>query len=154
MITKLQWEGLSGKERWDIIVALRGPDVRNSDTLKWFTTAVIRYHASAVMRVGGLVNNHTPFVLGALDPHLYKPVGPRSWDLEHFFIHTVEAAALLHVPIYYLKCSSLLDIMVLNQIEAMQHIVNESQNPFTYCSITKEILLEELAFMKGIPCPE
>lgn len=55
-LTATQWESFTPKQKWDVIVALRGPDTHNSETMKWFTTAVIRGKMRKVMRVGGMVN--------------------------------------------------------------------------------------------------
>lgn len=97
VILQKTWEELSGKGKWDVQVALRGPDAENSDTMKWFTTSVIRGACSKVMRVGGLVNDSLGFVL------LPSGDGPRitthGFNYHHFFTHVREAAGWLDIPV-------------------------------------------------------
>lgn len=95
-ITEEEWSQFEGKARWDSVVALRGPDLTNSDTLKWFTSSVIRYKMSGVMRVGGLVNRQLPFVVLPLGHDL---TGSKGFDCAHFIGHIYEAANWLHIPI-------------------------------------------------------
>lgn len=147
MITELQWDEYTGKQKWDVLVAMRGPDVKNSDTLKWFTTAVIRYHAENLFRIGGMINHHTPFVLGLINGCEYKPVGPRSWDLVHFFTHIMEAAALLQVPIYYVSSQTILEVMIRRNVEAVQYLIDHFQ-PTLHIQ-TKDVLTKELSYLKG-----
>lgn len=98
-ITPEDWAKLSPKAQWDSIVALRGPDLRNSDTLKWFTSSVIRWKLSGIMRVGGMVNDRLPFVVlpGFYDNPLSAPKGDFSGS--HFAGHVQEAAMWLQVPV-------------------------------------------------------
>jgi hypothetical protein len=93
-LSQAAWDQMEGKARWDSIVALRGPDLRNSDTLKWFTTSVIRYKLHQIMRVGGMVNDRLPFVV------LPKMHGKDSgtFSISHFVGHIQEAAAWLNIP--------------------------------------------------------
>lgn len=97
------WKVLSGKQQWDCVVALRGPDVAQSATLKWLTTSIIRHKLSDVMRVGGLINPDLRMIIlpdgGRFYP-AYKgrvPIYLRS-DLNHFFQHVREAACILGIP--------------------------------------------------------
>lgn len=100
VLSESEWAAFSGKARWDSIVALRGPDLVNSDTLKYFTTSVIRYRLSGVMRVGGMVNRQLPFVV--LPEGLSKC--PKSgFDVTHFYHHIEQAAEWLTIPI--VRCS-------------------------------------------------
>jgi hypothetical protein len=92
-ITEDFWNSLGGKERWDSIAALRGPDLRNSDTLKWFTTSVIRRRMSGVMRVGGLVNQELPFVVLPKES-----LRDSDFSATHFVGHVYEAARWLQIP--------------------------------------------------------
>lgn len=91
-ITLEKWDSMDPKARWDSIVALRGPDLRNSDALKFMTSSVIRWRLSKVMRVGGLVNPHLPFVItsGGFDKS--------NFSLTHFIGHIYEAANWLRIP--------------------------------------------------------
>lgn len=91
-----QWKDLSPKGKWDCIAALRGPDLVNSQTLKWFTSSVIRYALSKVMRVGGLVNDTLPFVI--IPQAKCRPAG---FDASHFLGHVQEAANWLSIPVSY-----------------------------------------------------
>lgn len=101
-ITKVKWEKFSGKERWDCIVALRGPDCTNPGLMKWFTTAVIRWRMSQVMRIGGMVND----ALGCIIiPELALPI-TSPFSLAHFIQHTWEAAVNLDIPILRVDLST------------------------------------------------
>lgn len=95
-ITSDAWNALSEKAKWDSIVALRGPDLKSSDTLKYFTASVIRWRLSGVMRVGGMINRYLGCVV--------IPAAPKSssqFDASHFIGHVHEAADWLGVPIVY-----------------------------------------------------
>jgi hypothetical protein len=98
-LTQEKWDKMEGKARWDSIVALRGPDLVGSDTLKWFTSSVIRWRLSHIMRVGGLVNNTLGFVLLPSGGWAGKNVAP--FDISHFLGHIHEAADWLEVPIVW-----------------------------------------------------
>jgi hypothetical protein len=94
------WDKLPPKAKWDSIVALRGPDLKNSETLKWFTTSVIRHRLSGVMRVGGLVNSSLPFMVVPS----YSPSNKGSeFSLEHFLGHVTEAASWLSIPMVMIE---------------------------------------------------
>lgn len=54
--TSEEWARLTPKQQWDTIVALRGPDLRGSDSAKWYSTSVIRGKMRGILRVGGMVN--------------------------------------------------------------------------------------------------
>lgn len=92
-LTKEEWDALNPKAQWDSIVALRGPDLKNSDTLKWFTSSVIRYRLSNAMRVGGLVNSSLPYVVLPKDYPQEK-----EFSISHFTGHIYEAANWLSIP--------------------------------------------------------
>jgi hypothetical protein len=104
-----EWDGMHGKARWDSIVALRGPDFRNSQVLKWFTTSVIRFRLSGIMRTGGLVNNQLGFVV--LPSNGIAVDG--NFDINHFLGHVTEAATWLGIPICWIG-SDLFEKAVLN----------------------------------------
>lgn len=97
-ITQEEWDKMEGKARWDSTVALRGPDLVHSDTLKWFTTSVIRFRLSKIMRVGGMVNNSLGFVVLPSDHYSIKT---EHFDATHFLNHVREAACWLGVPVLY-----------------------------------------------------
>lgn len=92
-ISSERWAEFDPKSKWDCIVALRGPDLRRSQVVKFLTTSVIRYVLSGVMRTGGLINNKLPFVV---IPSGWEPEG--NWDSGHFFGHIYEATELLGIP--------------------------------------------------------
>lgn len=92
-ITEEEWAKLEPKGKWDSIVALRGPDLKNSDLLKWFTSSVIRWKLSGVMRVGGLVNNQVPFVVLP-----YHNQDTSNFSGQHFSGHVRDAAMWLGIP--------------------------------------------------------
>lgn len=108
-MTKEQWDKeLTPKQRWDVLVAMRGPDCHNSDPVKWFTSSVIRDHMSKVIRVGGLVNTYhldwilVPYGLGNKWAEKGDKI-PRMmwWDHSHFFNHVTEAAQVLGLRVIY-----------------------------------------------------
>ena len=55
-MTPEQWKTLPDKARWDITVTLRGPDSRYGETIKWFTSSVIRGQVVEIFNTHGLVN--------------------------------------------------------------------------------------------------
>jgi hypothetical protein len=100
-ITQEKWDKMNEKAKWDTIAALRGPDCRHSDVIKWFATSVIRGCLSGVMRVGGLVNKDLSLVViptGDL-PRQDNPSHPHQWDYNHYFQHVGEAATWLGLPV-------------------------------------------------------
>lgn len=104
-MTKENWKLLSKKQQWDILVALRGPDIRNSEVIKNFTTGVIRRAMSTVIRVGGQLSdlNFVAVPSGTVFKGLTG--GPLQIDLDHFCLHTREAAENLGVPVLYVSVS-------------------------------------------------
>src|SRR5438874_6578787 len=104
-LTKSKWESLSDKEQWDIKVALRGPDCHNSETIKFYTTAVIRAACMKVFRVGGTVNPDLGCVIVPSWGYGIKKIIPEwqnqpgSWNYQHFLQHIEEAAEILSIPI-------------------------------------------------------
>lgn len=108
-----KWGGLTQKQQWDIIVAMRGPDCGNSEMIKWFSTGVIRYHMSPIMRVGGTVNDRLNCVVvpdgwntGILPKGVKrdeKSAPFTYWNASHFFQHVIEAAELLELPVVYVQ---------------------------------------------------
>ena len=98
-LTMEEWVCLTDKERWDCIVALRGPDLIESQTVKYFTSSIIRWKLSKITRVGGLINDSVPFLIIPDKP----PSG--NWDGSHFFNHIQEAALILHIPVAIIPLS-------------------------------------------------
>lgn len=105
-MTKTGFARLSEKAQWDIKVALRGPDSNYGETLKWFTTSVIRGQMQEVFRVGGLVNDDLKLIVipggstkgeGKVNK-IYAEVGPYGWNYSHFLDHVRVAAGYLEVP--------------------------------------------------------
>lgn len=99
-LSKDSWIQLNPKAQWDSVVALRGPDWKGSETLKWLTTSVIRHRLSDVMRVGGLINRQLPFVVvpsDGGDAAFGKP--KNTFDYNHFLSHVVTASGWLSIPV-------------------------------------------------------
>lgn len=97
-----QWEALADKGQWDVKVALRGPDSYFGETLKWFTTAVIRGQVREIFRVGGSVNSDLKLVI-LPKGYTYDNPGPEaeskfSWNATHFIEHVGQAATWLGIP--------------------------------------------------------
>lgn len=87
MIVSLStWERFSPKQRWDVLVALRGPD-QGLSTIKWFTTAVIRHAMRDVLisiigkGAGGMINESLGAVILPVSPPRYKEKGT-GWQYE------------------------------------------------------------------------
>ena len=110
-MTKSKFESLGDKAQWDIKVALRGPDSHYGETLKWFTTAVIRGKMRGVFRVGGLVNEDLDLVvipsgeLSTADKAAYKAAGEFGWNYSHFAEHISTAARWLDIPILLVEAA-------------------------------------------------
>lgn len=125
-ISEDTWKQFNHKMQWDIITALRGPDIRYSDTIKWFTTNVIRHRMMNITNTHGSVNEDlglvvlpSPFPsyiergMEATNPVVEengrkrrsKPENPiplfAYWGADHFLQHTAEAAEFLGIPILY-----------------------------------------------------
>lgn len=114
-MTKPQWAQLTEKQQWDTIVALRGPDSNYGETLKWFTTSVIRGQMAPIMRVGGLVNTDLKLVVlpngGSEVGHGYE-----GWNHGHFCQHISEAAVNLGLNILWLPASDWHKVMRMRHI--------------------------------------
>lgn len=108
-VTKPEFESLPGKMRWDILVALRGPDCCHSDAIKWFTVAPIRARVGGALREGGSYLSNPDLglvVIGSRD--LYSstisrtPSASLRFDAEHFLCHVSAAAQSIGLPIFRL----------------------------------------------------
>ena len=106
-MTKTKWVELTPKQQWDVLVSLRGPDCQHSESIKWLTTAVIRWAMHSILRVGGTINSTLP---GVIIPFDYMTLETQisagqgksvlSWSPAHFFQHVEEAAQILGIPVY------------------------------------------------------
>ena len=104
--TKERWETeLNDKGRWDVMVAMRGPDSFYGETLKWFTTSVLRGRVRRVFRVGGSVNPDLKLVIlpTSMGLEINKGKDKRGWNAHHFIEHIEQAANWLHIPILWIK---------------------------------------------------
>lgn len=100
-MTANDWSRLSNKARWDIMVSLRGPDAHYGDTLKWFTTAVIRGRVSGAIYVGGVVNPDLNLLILPKYPFREPSVhiiNGQYWNVAHFIEHLSEASTWLNIP--------------------------------------------------------
>lgn len=93
------WSELSKKQQWDVKVALRGPDLANTN-LKIYTTAIIRWVCSSAMRTGGAINSFCPVLMLPKDLYQLRRGEDTRWgfDLYHFMVHIQEAAMVLEIP--------------------------------------------------------
>lgn len=118
LLTKEGWKELGPKAQWDVQVALRGPDCNNSETIKWFSTAVIRGHVRNVMRTGGTNNTDLHLVIipegwqylplyNSEDKELKKTLRAQHpllfWNASHFLQHVIEAAQWLSIPMGWVE---------------------------------------------------
>lgn len=94
--TKEEWAQFDGKKQWDIQVALRGPDCTKPESIKWFSTAVLRGVMQKAMRVGGTVNEDLRLIiLPQAGPH----GALKCWAWSHFSEHVRIAAHWLEIPV-------------------------------------------------------
>lgn len=101
-LTKDFWNNLTDKARWDIMVAMRGPDSNYGETLKWYTTSVLRGRVRKIYRVGGTVNSDLKLVVLPESFH-YSPSSKRGWNCTHFLEHIRDAATWMNLPILYIN---------------------------------------------------
>ena len=97
-MTQQEWTNLSEKARWDIVAALRGPDLCVAG-LKWFTTSVIRGRVVEIFNSHGLVNTDLNLVIlpqGNVSTVKHRKDG---FDFNHFYNHIQAAAEWLGLPI-------------------------------------------------------
>ncbi len=125
-ITQEYWDGLSEKAQWDIKVALRGPDSYYGETLKWFTTSVIRGYCKRIFRVGGTVNSDLKLVILPA-PSGWNPTPVKtSWNYKHFVEHVALAAEWLNIPILYIPSDKWHEVMQLDHAaQAAKMVLNE-----------------------------
>jgi len=110
MITQEFWDSLSEKGQWDIKVALRGPDSYYGETLKWFTTSVIRGYCRKIFRVGGTVNKDLKLVILPMGA-LHTKKSKKGWNHEHFVEHIQQAADWLKIPVLYIPAELWHEVM-------------------------------------------
>lgn len=130
-LTPTQWDKMSEKAQWDIKVALRGPDSYYGETLKWYTTSVIRGRCRKVFRVGGTVNQDLKAVVLPDNRHSdlpYKKAGKSGWNAGHFLEHIEAAASWLNIPILYIPTDTWHEVMQMNnQLAAGQAILQAAE---------------------------
>jgi hypothetical protein len=148
-LTQEQWDALDGKGKWDSTVALRGPDLQNSSTLKWFTSSIIRYRLSGIMRVGGLVNNEIPFVILPDGLNIRIP----NFDAHHFLSHVYEAAQWLGIQQVYIGCELYKKLMFssMHHYQAQMELYKVLNDP--YKSIIGNILTAKGYNLEESPSP-
>ena len=92
-LTAAQWAAFTDKQRWDVITALRGPDMGGS-LLKLLTTAVIRGEVQSVLRTDG-----TSAMVVEQPRVVLLPAGYANPSMSHFCGHVADAASVLGLPI-------------------------------------------------------
>lgn len=141
-ITRETWDGLPDKAKWDVKVAMRGPDRHHSDVLKWFTTSVLRGHVREVFRVGGLVNNKFK--------HVYVGIGRTSfteetrkeleqWNYNHFHSHITEAACWLNLPVVAVDLNVFIKAMNQETPMAAAKVILTDADPKWSPAVTTEL---------------
>lgn len=100
-MTKERWKQLTEKQQWDILVTLRGPDMRGGEVLKWFTSAVVRADMKPIVKANG-GSATTNERLGAVvipdaESNLMKRMS--NFDATHFIEHVKDAAQIIGLPI-------------------------------------------------------
>lgn len=103
-----KWEKFSGKAKWDVLVAMRGPDSYDPyESIKLTTSSVLRHVMGKAIRTGGMINTSLPFVTIPTPNATQRKSGGllipdwRFFNGEHFFGHVGEAANYCDVPIWY-----------------------------------------------------
>ena len=92
-MTLTEWNALNDKGQWDIKVALRGPDCPgDSETIKWYSTAVLRGQLTNVFRVGGTINTHLKMIILPTDGD------GQEWGAHHWVDHVHTAAYWMRLP--------------------------------------------------------
>lgn len=102
-LTEEQWDNFNEKAQWDVKVALRGPDSYYGETLKWYTTSVIRGYCSKVFRVGGTVNKDLRLIILPNDHGHSNSYDKTSWNAGHFIEHVELAAYWLKLPTLWVR---------------------------------------------------
>ena len=98
------WQTFSAKQKWDVMVSLRGPDITKR-WLKLITTAVIRARMRGVMkaldmRVGGAVAyTASAIILPSDNPYGEHFALTSPFDYNHFLYHIRDSAKVLSIPI-------------------------------------------------------
>lgn len=142
---KERWKHLTKKQQWDCLVALRGPDITNSELIKHFTTGVIRKEMGKFMRVGGQLSE-IPFVVVSSGRVFESTSGPVKPDLNHFLQHVYEAADILDIPIIILPPYIWEDMMITGtHTKATIYLLNYlSKNKSTVASNTYQTYVTPL----------
>jgi len=135
--TQEQWDALSEKGQWDIKVALRGPDSYYGETLKWFTTAVIRGTVRKLFRVGGTVNRDLKLVILPINDGIYQAKKEKtSWNSNHFVEHIMTAADWLQIPVLYIPASLWHEVMQMDYpVLAVKRILEAAEKDVAACEI-------------------
>lgn len=127
-LSKSEWDSFNDKNRWDIFVALRGPDLagKKGHNLKFLTSAVIRAKVLHLVRgTGGSM---------MINPDLPCVVVPTSaakdgdFDASHFLGHVHDAAGLLDIPIVYVDHNVYWDLIGIssNLIERLKEAAQKT----------------------------
>lgn len=124
-MTTSQWDDLNEKAQWDIKVALRGPDSYYGETLKWFTTSVIRGQMKGVFRVGGTVNSDLQLIIIPSDGGYSHPANKYSWNARHFIEHVSLAAEWLHIPRFSIDSVLWHDVMCFDSARKAARLILE-----------------------------
>lgn len=128
-MTKEKWDDLSDKARWDIMVAMRGPDLHSSDVVKWFSTSVLRGQMKDVYRVGGLVNSYLSFIILPSDSTIVEGA---YFDSQHFCEHVQTAANWMGVGVMKIKSSTYREGVNLGHaLRCAKHITPDLLNRLT-----------------------
>lgn len=137
-----QWSNLSEKAQWDIKVALRGPDSYYGETLKWFTTSVIRGRVRKVFRVGGTVNSDLKLVVVSVLPH--KEIREKTqWNCHHFMDHIRAAASHMGLPQLFVPEDLWHETMQMSSpIEAIDKLVKELDGSPGLAKVSPALLTE------------
>lgn len=152
-MTKEKWKELTGKEQWDCIVALRGPDCQNPRTIKWFSTAVIRGAMSSIMRVGGDVNEDLKTVFipwnGLLEAEQAAMRGGGQSPLltsclSHWTQHVAEAASVLGLKTVYIPFQEWRGLMEQGRSMAAVGLVKWMKTHETSSSIITSSIIKEM----------
>lgn len=163
-MTQIEWDKLPEKARWDIISALRGPDVVHSDNIKWFGTSVIRAKMITLTNTHGLVNNSLNLILVPSDHRLLSKEELKTYtdaklptdmlvDGNHFFNHLITAAQWLKIPLIPIEGKVYREAMrEESRLKALHKVIEwaeEAKSTYLYNLFTPELKSHYLKLSGG-----
>ncbi len=120
------WKALTSKQRWDVLTAMRGPDLKPGCGLKWFTTAVLRLVTRDVLRQDGTsaqINGQIPWV--TVSPSGLPSGFMVGFEYKHFAQHVIDAANILKVPVVNVDHWTMMKMMSTGSVGGSVKVLSE-----------------------------